>query len=161
MSRRKGIRPEQYAGPFQEYSNIPQRYRLETYTGYYQGDNTWEHYCDEVLFEKNNSAHMRKTARIAGQSWCEFMDNQKRHHALATPQHVEQWCQQLLDGDRNRRTCYEHYFVRILQFYDYLKKDRRHPHLYNPLLLAAIEHEFARKIWMFKIDTRPEVVGRE
>lgn len=161
MSRRKGTRPEQFAGPFQEYSQIPHRYRLETYTGQYRDRDTWDRYRDDVLFEKYDSTHMRTVARKAGKSWLKHMQRRSRHHALATPQGAEIWCQQLLNGDRTRRTCYEQYYVRIYQFYDHLKESCRHPHLYNPLLLAAIEYDAARSIWMYRVDTRPEVVSRE
>lgn len=161
MTRRKGTKPEQFAGAFQQYSEIPSRYRLETYSGQYQGRDTWMCYRDQVLLEEHDSKHMRQAARKAGDSWLTHMEKQGRHHALATPQDANSWCQKLLDGDRVRRTCYEHYFVRIYQFYDYLKENHLHPHLYNPLLLAAIEYEAARDIWMYRIDTRPEVVSRE
>jgi hypothetical protein len=161
MSRRKGTKPEQFAGAFQRYSEIPPRYRLETYAGQYQDQDTWTSYCDDVLFEEHDSKHMRQAARKAGGSWLTHMEKQGRHHALATPQHADAWCQKLLDGDRVRRTCYEHYFVRIYQFYDYLKQNHQPPHLYNPLLLAAIEYDTARHLWMFRIDTRPEAVSRE
>ena len=161
MTRRKGTKPEQFAGAFQQYSEIPRRYRLETYAGQYRGQDTWGSYCDQVLFDEYDSNHMRRAARKAGDSWLSHMQTQGRHHALATPHDANLWCQELLDGDRSRRTCYEHYFVRIYQFYDYLKQNHRHPHLYNPLLLAAIEYDTARHLWMFRIDTRPEAVSRE
>ena len=160
MSRRKGTKPEQYAGPFQEYATIPERYRLGTYVSHYKDDETWARYRDEVLLEQTDSAYMQDSARTAGASWCEHMDEEGRHHALATPAQVDRWCQNLRDG-RNTRTCYEHYYVRIYQFYDYLKTNRKHPHIYNPLLLAAIEYEATREIWMHRIDARPEVVSRE
>ncbi len=161
MSRRKGTKPEQFAGAFQQYSEIPPRYRLETYTGQYQAQDTWDRYCSEILLEEYDSKHMRKVARKAGDSWLSHMEKQGRHHALATPLDANLWCEKLLDGDRVRRTCYEQYYVRVYQFYDYLKQNHQHPHLYNPLLLAAIEYETARNLWMYRVDARPEVVSRE
>lgn len=160
MTRRKGTKPEQFAGPFQNYREIPARYRLETYAAQYRGDETWDRYCKDVLFKKYDSDYMRDNARKAGDSWLSHMDEQGRHHALATPQDANVWCGNLLD-DRTRQTCYEQYFVRIYQFYDHLKSSYRHPHLYNPLLLAAIKYDAARQIWMHCIDTRPEVFPRE
>lgn len=161
MTRRKGTKPEQFAGPFQKYSKIPARYRLETYQGQYQGQDTWDHYRDNVLLEEYNSQHMEKVAKKAGRSWLSHMEEQGCHHALATPEVADAWCHHLLSGDRCRRTCYEQYFIRIYQFYDYLKEHHQHPHLYNPLLLAAIEYESARRLWMYRVDARPEVVARE
>lgn len=161
MTRRKGTQPEQFAGPFQHYCDIPPRYRLETYTGDYQNRPTWQRYCEDVLFEAHNSEYMRDKARKASDSWKSHMHHEGRHHALATPAQANRWCRHLLEGDRSRRTCYEHYFVRIYQFYDHLKTSCRHPHLYNPLLIAAIEFEPARYLWQYRIDQRPEVVSRE
>lgn len=162
MSSRKGIQPEQYAGAFQQYEDIPDRYRLETYSQQYSGDDTWQQYRDGVFLpEHDYSNHAQKTARTAGNSWLDHMSEQGRHHALATPSDVDDWTQNLLNGERTRRHCYEHYFVRILQFYEHLKTSYQHPHLYNPLLLAAIEYEATRHLWMYRVDSRPEVVDRE
>jgi hypothetical protein len=88
------------------------------------------------------------------------MAQQSRHCALAKPRDVDEWCETLLDG-RCQRTCYEQYFIRIYHFYNFLKTSYRHPHLYNPLLLAAIEYDAARYVWMYRIETRPEVMPRE
>lgn len=160
MTRRKGTKPEQFAGAFQRFSEIPTRYRLNTYASKYRGKDTWTQYCNEILFEEYDSDHMQKTAQKAGRSWLDHMESRGRHHALATPQDADEWCKQLLAG-RKRRTCYEQYFVRIYHFYNHLKTSCRHPHLYNPLLLAAIEYETARHLWMYRIDTRPEVTPRD
>lgn len=161
--KRKGIRPEQYAGPFQKYSEIPARYRLETYSGDYRGENTWEEYVENVLYEKygENSITIQRTVRQGGQSWLDHMAERDRHHALATPMDVEEWCQSLTATDRQRRTLYEQYFVRVYQFYDYLKTNYRHPHIYNPALLAAIEGGATRDLWEYRIEERPVVVDRE
>ena len=161
MTRRKGTTPEQYAGVFQQYDSIPARYRLETYSGHYRDENTWNRYCEQVLFERFDSDYIRKSARRAGDSWLNHMTGEESHHALATPKHVDCWCDKLLNKDRNRRTCYENYFVRIYNFYEYLKSSYRHPHHYNPLLLAAIEFETTRYIWLYRVESRPEVVDRE
>ncbi|GAB7092531.1 hypothetical protein JCM18237_28020 [Halorubrum luteum] len=161
MSRRKGTKPEQYAGPFQEYSSVPQRYCLKTYAGHYTGEETWKQYCEQVLFGQYDSDYIRRSARRAGSSWKDHMASQGRHHALATPNDVDEWCRLLLDGGRNRRTCYENYYVRIYNFYEHLKRNCQHPHLYNPLLMAAIEYDVTRRVWMYRIDARPEVTERD
>jgi hypothetical protein len=162
MTRRKGIRPEQYAGVFQRYDEVPERYRLQTYAQQYAGANTWDEYVEDVLFEEHDpvSDYLRDTARRAGESWLAHMDDCGRHHALATPADVEAWCADLLDG-RTAQTAHEKYYLRIYQFYEHLATSYHHPHAYNPLLLAAIEHDSAREVWMYRIDTRPEAVDRE
>lgn len=163
MTTRKGIRPEQYAGPFQSYSEIPARYRLETYTADYAGEDTWQEYVENVLYEEHgeDSLQIQRTLRRGGKSWLEHMAARDRHHALARPEDVAAWCRDLQDSDRARRTTYECYFVRVYEFYDYLKRSYRHPHVYNPVLLAAIDDEATRDLWAYRVDSRPEVVDRE
>jgi len=162
MSRRKGIRPEQYAGIYQRYEDIPDRYRLQTFASQYEGEDTWQQYLEEVLIPEHEplSDDMEKTIRLAEDSWQNHMEERERHHALAKPVDVEEWCRSLLDG-RAPRTCYEHYYVRIYQFYEYLVSVNSHPHIYNPLLIAAIEHEHTNEIWRQRVERRPEVVDRE
>lgn len=162
MNRRKGIHPEQYAGVYQRYDDIPDRYRLETYAPQYEGEDTWQAYVDDVLVPTHEpvSDWMRKSIWLAGESWLEHMDDREPHHALARPVDAEAWCRDLLDG-RAKKTCYELYFVRIYQFYDHMVRVSSHPHVYNPLLLAAIEYEHAETVWRYRIETRPEAVDRE
>lgn len=162
MSTRKGVRPEQYAGVYQRYEDVPERYRLETYIDEYRGKWTWGEYLLEELYPEHEpvSDWMKKTIQRAGDSWLDHTGERGRHHALATPEDVETWCESLLEG-RKRRTVYEVYFVRIYQFYEYLTMDYEHPHVYNPLLLAAVEGGAAREVWMHRVESRPEVVDRE
>ena len=160
MTRRKGTKPEEFGGVYQSYSEIPTRRRLETYAEQYRDEDTWHRYCSEILFEEFDSQHIRDSARKAGQSWLAHMDDRDSHHALATPDDADTWSQKLLNG-RKRRTCYEQYFVRIYQFYDHLKKSYQHPHLYNPLLIAAINYETTRHLWRYRVDSRPEVRSRD
>lgn len=161
MTRRKGTTPEQYAGAFQHYDEIPVQYRLDTYTGQYREDDTYDRYMQEVLLPEYDSKRFRDSAKRAKKSWVDHMKDRGRHHALATPEDAEIWCEKLLNGDRTVGTCYEYYYNRIYQFYEYLKYHYQHPHLYNPLLLAATGYDSAREIWMFRINSRPEVTQRE
>lgn len=161
MTRRKGTTPEEYAGAFQHYDEIPTRYRLETFAGQYRDDDTYDRYVQDVLLADNDSKRLRASAKRARFSWFEHMEKRGRHHALATIDDAGTWCRKLMNADRTARTCYEYYYNRIYMFYDYLKSHHKHPHLYNPLLLAATEYDAAREIWMFRINRRPEVVDRE
>jgi len=156
----KGTRPEQYAGALQHFDEIPQRYRLGTYAGHYRNTNVWDRYKDEVVLEEHDSERMRKTLQLGGDSWRQHMHPRDRHYVLPTLEDVNDWCEKLVDL-KARQTCYEYYFLRVYDFFDYLKCHAGHPHLYNPLLLAAIEHEAPRHIWTFRVDRRDEVTQRE
>lgn len=155
MSQIRGRRPEQYAGALQHYDEIPQRYQLETYHREYRGEDVWSQFAEDVFLENHDSKRIRRTLRLAGESWVEHMSDRGRHHALATPEDANAWCEKLQE-EKARRTCYEYYFIRIYDFYEYLKSHFRHPHLYNPLLLAAIDYEAASHIWSFRIDRRQD-----
>jgi len=162
MSARKGVRPEQYAGVFHHYEDIPERYRLQTYADQYDGEDTLGQYVENVLHGegKSHSETFQQRTRRAVKSWRKHMDDRGRHHALATPDDVEAWC-----GDHlsrvTRETAYMNYYVRIYQFYEHLVTTHHHPHVYNPFIIAAIEGGDARELWKFRVDNRPEVVDRE
>jgi hypothetical protein len=153
MTQVRGTTPEEYAGALQHIEEIPPRYRLETYAPQYRDENVWQQYVQDVALEEHDSDRLRQTHRLAGESWIEHMRERGRHHALATPADANAWCEQLLE-EKARRTAYDYYFVRIYDFYDHLKFSSQHPHLYNPLLLAAIRYEATRHIWMHRVDER-------
>lgn len=155
MSEIRGTSPEEYAGAFQHFEEIPYRYRLETYESQYQGRNTWEKYAEDVVLTEHDTDLIQQRLRLAGDSWRDHMDAHGRHHAVATIEDVESWCKDLI-ADRARRTVYEYYFLRVYNFYDHLKYSTDHPHLYNPVLLAATRHPASRKIWMYRIDKRSQ-----
>jgi len=154
--KRKPTTPEGHAGIFQSYSEIPARYRLETYSQYYEGEDTLEDYYEEVYFPARAPVtdSLRKRANRAKGSWIEHMQDRDRHHALAKPQDVNAWCDDVLNSC-STKVSYETYYSRILNFYNYLKSNHRHPHLYNPLLLAAIEYDAAYQVWYYRVKNRP------
>lgn len=155
MSSTKPATPEAYAGVFQQYDDIPARYRLETYVHQYQGDDTLDQYLEQVYFKDKTEVtdSMRCRVQRFRDSWMGHMDERGQHHALATPKDVDTWCQTLLERC-NARTSYLSYYYRIYNFYDYLKTSYQHPHLYNPLLIAAIEFESTYEIWSHRIKDR-------
>lgn len=160
MTQIRGTTPEQYAGALQHFETIPPRYQLETYASQYCDENVWEQYVHEVALEEHDSERMRRALRLAGESWLEHIHDRGRHHALAKPTDANSWCKQLAE-EKARRTCYDYYFIRIYDFYDYLKFSSQHPHLYNPLLLAAVRYDSARHIWMHRVDERSRGRGNE
>ena len=153
MTQIRGKTPEEYAGALQHVEEIPHRYRLETYGPQYQDENVWEQYVQDIALEEHDSERMRRTWRLAGESWLTYMEGCERHHALARPSDTNRWCENLLD-DKARRTAYDYYFLRVYEFYNHLKFSSQHPHLYNPLLLAAVRYDAARHIWMHRVDER-------
>lgn len=153
MTQIRGTTPEDYAGALQHLEEIPSRYRLETYESEYRGEDVWDDYVHQVVLQEHDSERMRRTLRLAGDSWLEHMHDRGRHHALASPDDANAWCEDLIE-EKARRTCYDYYFIRIYDFYDYLRSSSQHPHLYNPLVLAATRYDTVRHIWMHRIDER-------
>ena len=153
MSGVRGTSPEEYAGALQHFENIPYRYRLETYESQYQGRDTWGQYVENTVRVEHNSDHVCQRIRCAGESWRDHMAARGRHHAVATTEDVESWCKDLF-ANRTKRTVYRHYFQRIYNFYDHLKYSTEHPHLYNPLLVAATRYSTSREIWMYRVERR-------
>ena len=156
MTKLKPTTPETHAGIFQQYEDIPARYRLETYVHQYQDDDTLDRYLDQAYFKNKSevSDSMRRRVQRFRDSWMDHMAERDRHHALATPEDVDTWCQTLLERC-TARTSYRTYYYRIYNFYEHLKTSYRHPHLYNPLLLAAIEYEPTYEIWSHRVKERP------
>jgi hypothetical protein len=154
--KQKPTTPEGHAGIFRSYDDIPARYRLETYAQHYEDDDTLTTYYEEVYFPRYApvSEWMETKAERARDSWQNHMTRQDRHHALATPSHVASWCDVLLDTC-SPETAYKSYFRRIYNFYDWLKASYKHPHLYNPLQIAAIEYETTYEIWHYRVKIRP------
>jgi len=154
---RKPTTAEGHAGIFHSYSDIPARYRLDTYTSHYENEETLTWYLNNIYYPRYApvSDHMERVVERVSKSWMDHMANQGRHPALATPEDVDQWCKSRLESC-SAKTCYTTYFQRIYNFYEYLKADYRHPHLYNPLLVAAIEYDTANRIWRFRVKLRPD-----
>jgi len=145
--------PEEYASAIQQYNEIPSRYRLETFENEYQEKDIWGTYVEDVVLEQHDSERMQRTLRLSGEAWMEHMQGRGRHYATGSPLDVNEWCNSLLE-EKARRTCYDYYFVRIYDFYEYLKYSVSHPHLYNPFLIAATQYDAARYIWMHRVDER-------
>jgi hypothetical protein len=156
MTKLKPTTPEAHAGIFHQYDEIPARYRLETYAQQYHDDDTLDRYLEEHYFEKKSAVSdaMRRRTKRFRDSWIDHMNDRDQHHALATPHDVDLWCRSHLERC-TAGTSYRTYFYRIYNFYEYLKTSYRHPHLYNPLLLAAIEYESTYEIWSHRVKERP------
>jgi hypothetical protein len=64
------------------------------------------------------------------------------------PADVEAWCAALLDDCSERRAF--DYWLRVNRFYDWLLWHPDHPHVYNPVLMAAASGGAAAAVWAYK-----------
>ena len=132
--------PAERLGVYKSFEQVPDRYRLSNHTTSYEGRDVWTEFLTAHLFEKYNSDRFKKDARRAGRYWKEHMEERERHHALATPGDVETWMDDLLSRLK-LKTAYNSYWVRLERFYSWLQWHTEHPHVYNPVLMAAVDGE--------------------
>lgn len=150
MVRSKSKCPSDRIGVYKYLEDVPDRYRLSQHASAYKGRDVWEEFLTNHLFEKYNTKRFKEDVRRAGERWKDHMTEQDRHHALATPLHVEAWCKELV-AQYKMRTAYNEYWVRIERFYDWLQWHTEHPHVYQPVLMAADQYDASGQIWEEKL----------
>jgi len=136
-------------GVFKQLSDVPEGRRFYQYGSSYEGKDTWADYRATVELSDRMSEEWERFAR----RWKAHMDERGRHHALATPDDVETWSEELL-SQFSRDRAYQHWNV-IEGFYDWLMWHTDHRHTYNPFHMAACEPASnAREIWTRKMEKR-------
>lgn len=148
--------PKDRLGVYKRIEQVPEHHRLRQYTEEYLGRNVWTEYVEETdLFERYHSARYERATIRAVNGWKAHVEARGRQYALATPEDVNTWCATLLDR-RNQTTVYNQYWTRLAAFYDWLRWHTKHPHTYDPFLMAA--HEYAEsaagRVWDAKIEQR-------
>jgi len=137
-------------GVYKRLEEVPDRYRFYQYEDAYAGRDVWDEFVSHKTKTYDTKSYLDRISR-AGDSWKEFMEIRQRHPALATPDLVEMWTTAILLGCKTR-TAYEHYWVYVEHFYDWLKNHTDHPHVYNPVHMAVIDesNHASKRIWREK-----------
>lgn len=146
-------------GIYKRLEAVPDRYRLTHWESVYVGRNVWQEFV-ATRPTSFDSDHYHATFRKAGQSWKAHMTDRGRHHALARPADVDAWVRTLA-ATRTLGTVYKEYWIRVEEFYAWLQFHPAHPHLYQPVLMAAAEYEMAGKVWDAKLERTVHVEGEE
>jgi len=141
-------------GVYKRLEQVPDEFRLRRYCDRYRENDVWQAF-ERAKRDAFDSESFRDTFRKAGRTWKEHMERRGRHHALGTPRDVETWCATLTQ-DRTLETVYKEYWVRLEAFYSWLQWHTDHPHVYQPVLMAAANHEISRAVWWTKMDRHPE-----
>lgn len=141
--------PRGRMGIYKSLADVPDRYRLKFRGDAYANRDVWAEFLDAQT-EHYDSPTFLKKSRRAGAYWMAHMEEQGRHHALATPDDVETFVDSLLE-DRAVSTVYHPYWTRLEAFYDWLQWHPAHPHRYHPVLMAAADGEAAGRVWQFKL----------
>jgi hypothetical protein len=146
----KSLNPDDRMGVYKRLEDVPDRYRLHHHADAYEGRDVWQEFCEEYEYARGNHDRYEEEINRAGDRWRVFMQSRDRHHALATPDNVEKWCASLLVSMSTRRA-YD-YWLRVNRFYDWLQWHSEHPHVHNPVLMAAVDGEYAGRIWAWKAE---------
>ena len=150
MTSRKATNPAKRIGVYKRLGDVPNEHRLERYADTYEDVDVWKEYLNTYLFERYSSERFQQDARLAGRRWRAHMADRGRHHALATPEDVEEWCDRLI-STLTLKTAYNTYWVKLERFYTWLQYHTGHPHCYHPVLMAAAAYPAAGEIWNEKI----------
>jgi len=143
----QGQSPQDRLGVFKELSDVPEGRRFYQFESAYEGRDPWADYRATVELSDRMGEEWARFSR----RWKEHMAVQGRHHALAQPDDVEAWSEELLSRF-SRDRAYQHWNV-IEGFYEWLKCHTEHRHSYNPFHMAASEPgSSARKIWNRKME---------
>jgi hypothetical protein len=134
-------------GVYKSIEDVPDRYRLRVHESKYAGRDVWQEYRESEL--SGAAETVRRETDLVERSWKKHMEDQGRHHALATPSDVETWIPKLLERMQLVRA-YNPYWVRLEEFYDYLMWHKDHPHVYHPPRMAAGLDGSANEIWTVK-----------
>lgn len=144
-------------GVCKQLDDVPSHHRFRRYRETYEGRDVWDEF-EEAKDDAFDSEHFRQSFRKAARTWKEHLASRGRHHALGTPRDIETWCADLV-VDRTLDTVYKEYWVRLEEFYRWLQWHPDHPHIYNPALMAAANHEIARAVWWVKMDRNDKALG--
>lgn len=156
----KSLDPVDRMGVYKSLSEVPDRYRLTNHSAAYEGRNVWQEFCEEYEYAQGDHERYEEEVDRAGDRWREFMADRGRHHALATPGDVEAWCVELRRGENSSLRRSHDYWLRVNRFYDWLKWHTEHPHVYNPVLMAAAEGGVAGEVWEWKAEQTREARER-
>lgn len=152
MTDGKPAAPTPRLGIYKHIDDVPESLRLATYEERYEGADVWTEWKARAVATHTSqrySAHLDRTER----SWKAHMDDRGRHLALARPLDVETWAETILDRCQPL-SAYQIYFTKLEGFYEWLTFHRDHAHCYNPVLMAAANHDATATIWDAKIARR-------
>lgn len=117
--------------------DVPDRYRLYHHAAAYDGRDVLAEFIAPGDERLDLSDWFFEKSATTERSWKAHMADRRRHHALATPDDVETSTVELLE-DRKVKTVCRDYWARVEQFYRWLQAPTEHPHVYPPVLMAAL-----------------------
>ena len=157
MPAKRSPNPAEQAGVFKKLEEVPSRYRFSTYASSYEGSEVWSEFLEahRDFYADGSLQEGERTGRY----WKEYMEGKDRHYALPTPNDVEEFLEWLTSSegkDMNVLTVYTMYWPYLERFFNWLQFHTKHPHNYNPLLMAVIEYPdgLVGEVWDHKYMVR-------
>lgn len=145
--------PSTHVGVYKRYEDVPGHYRLDQYARQYDGRDVWA----EFIAADDRSAWLRTTNTVAiervEREWKAHCEQAGVHHALATPEVVNDWAASSL-ASRSVTTTQHPYWSYIEGFYSWLQSRTDYPHVYHPVRMAAIAYPEAREVWDYRMSHR-------
>jgi hypothetical protein len=135
--------PGDLLGVYRRPGDVPDRHRLAQHAAAYEGRDVWREWAESEVLPGCGDEGARLVRRH-GERWRSHMEG-RRHHALARPADVHDYCAGPLAGLAGRTAA--EYFRRLASFYDHLLTSTDHPHVYSPVLMAAASGGPAGGMW--------------
>ncbi|EMA44282.1 hypothetical protein [Halococcus saccharolyticus] len=150
----KSTDPRDRMGVFKRLDDVPTRRRLHQHAAAYEGRDVWAEFIN-ANGDRYKTEDTRQRVERAGEVWKDHMDGRGRHYALATPADVEAWASWMVD-EYTVGYAYNGYWVRVDAFYEWLRWHTDHPHVYQPVRMAAADPDApaSRAIWDEKVGRR-------
>lgn len=142
--------PSERLGVYKRLEEVPDRYRLYHHATAYEGRDVYEEYLTSHLYPDREPSEIPREKRRFGERWKDFMADQGRHHALATPDDVATWSAAL--NERYAPITALHYWAAIERFYSWLLEHTEHPHTYHSFWMSAAQDPETQKIWDTKLE---------
>lgn len=152
MTNGKPAAPTPRLGMYKCIDAVPESLRLGTYEDRYEDTDVWAEWEEQALSTHTSQRYAELVDRTE-RAWKAHMDERDRHHALPRPLDVETWAETILDRCQPL-SAYQIYFTKLAAFFEWLTFHPDHLHCYNPVLMAAANHDAAATIWNAKIARR-------
>lgn len=148
--------PRDRMGAYKRLVEVPEEYRLAGRAQGYRDRDLWNEWMAYSIEEVGNTSdRYRDLCDRVERRWKPHMDDAGRHHAFADPEHVETFCQTVLDRCKPL-SGYQIYWTRIESFYKWLQTHADLPHVYHPPWMTVVEYPdgAAATLWDAKMGRR-------
>jgi hypothetical protein len=145
--------PAVRAGLYTSISDVPEHLHLTVYEHDFQEGEAWHEFLTATeLLQPSASASRERYLERAESRWIEFTESREAHPVLCHPDDAEAYASHLF-YDRNLGvSSAAEYWNSIERFYRWMFHHAEYPHRYSPFLIAAVNDDLCRRLWIHAID---------